>query len=309
MRHQLMIIVLTTIAMLFGASIQPAYAADTIPCYQPTRLSAGYNARVTTQSNLPNRMRSEPSLRNNVIGRIPAGAEVYVIEGPRCEEGFYWWRVQYGNLVGWTAEGNGWNLYWLEPSGVVGPGPTPVVCALPNRLNVGGNGRVTPGLPNVVRSAPGTQSTGAYWSVVLGEIPGGGVFNVLNGPQCGTDGRWWWEVQYQDLVGWTAEGEGINTYWVEPVDINAPQCAGFMVSRLIPGGLGRVTTTPNLPNHIRTLPGYANTSLGLIPAGGWFTVMSGPYCADNTAWWQVSYGDVVGWTAEGQGNTYWLEPR
>jgi hypothetical protein len=168
---------------------------------------------------------------------------------------------------------------------------------------------VTPGLPNVVRSAPGTHASGAYHSVELGEIPGNGIFSVLNGPQCGPDGRWWWHVNYNGLVGWTAEGEGTSTYWLEPVDVNAPQCAGFLPSRLIPGGVGSVTTTPNLPNRIRTQPTYNSASIGLIPAGGWFNILSGPYCGENTAWWQVAYGDVIGWTAEGQGNTYWLEPR
>jgi hypothetical protein len=29
---------------------------------------------------------------------------------------------------------------------------------------------------------------------------------------------------------------------------------------------------------------------------------------NGLTWWQVDYNDTVGWTAEGQGNTYWLEP-
>ena len=69
-----------------------------------------------------------------------------------------------------------------------------------------------PGLPNAVRNAPGTGSG----SVVIGEIPGGGGFSVISGPQCGNDGRTWWQVNYSGVTGWTAEGEG-GAYWVEPV--------------------------------------------------------------------------------------------
>ncbi|MCA9887483.1 MAG: SH3 domain-containing protein [Anaerolineae bacterium] len=307
MKMKWVLLAITSIVMLF--SNQVAVKADgPTACYQPPRLSAGYYARITSDTNIPNRMRSQPSLNNNVVGRIPAGAQVYVIEGPRCNEGMHWWRVSYNNQVGWTAEGNGWNQYWIEPISS-SPNPQPTVCALQPRLTVGGQGRVTPGLPNVIRTAPGTTSSGAVNSVVIGEIPGGGIFNVLNGPQCGLDGRWWWLVEYAGIQGWTPEGEGTNTYWTEPVGISGPTCYGFMPSRLYAGGLGRVTLYPNLPNRVRTGPDYDADVLGMIPAGGSFYVISGPYCNDNTAWWQVAYNNqLVGWTAEGSGNTYWLEP-
>ena len=80
--------------------------------------------------------------------------------------------------------------------------------APPPRLTVGGRGRVTPGLPNKMRSAP---STGAPQ---VGSIPGEAVFNVLGGPQC-ADGYLWWQVEYEGVTGWTANGTG-NAYWVEP---------------------------------------------------------------------------------------------
>lgn len=136
------------------------------------------------------------------------GGAFTVVGGPRCESGVQWWQVNYNGRVGWTVEGDGFT-YYLEPVTYTPP-PT---CVLPNRLIVGGVGRVAPGSPNVVRSAPGTQSTGAN-SVVIGSIPGGGVFVVSGGPVCGSDGRWWWYVDYNGLIGWTAEGEGYNSYWL-----------------------------------------------------------------------------------------------
>ncbi|MBI5961201.1 MAG: SH3 domain-containing protein [Chloroflexi bacterium] len=101
------------------------------------------------------------------------------------------------------------------PAATVPPvtGPVEVVdpaCqALPApRLTVGGQGRVTPGLPNKVRSQPSTSAE------QTGNIPGEGVFQVLAGPQCG-DGLWWWQVNYDGLIGWTANGDSAE-YWVEP---------------------------------------------------------------------------------------------
>ena len=79
---------------------------------------------------------------------------------------------------------------------------------LPPRLTVGGQGRVTPGLPNKVRSTP------ALSGVEVGSIPGEGVFSVMDGPQC-ADGFTWWKVNYNGLIGWTANGDSTE-YWVEP---------------------------------------------------------------------------------------------
>lgn len=299
--------------ILFSLLIAGAASADdsqqAYSCGQPTRLAVGSSGRVTTWPSLPNRLRASPSYYGTVIGSIPAGGVFSVIGGPNCASGLWWWQVNYGGRIGWTAEGDGYATYWLEPLSSPPP-PPPPACALTPRLTIGGLGRVmpSPALPNVVRSAPGTSSTGSN-SYVIGQIPAGGVFSVLNGPQCGTDGRWWWQVNYNGLVGWTAEGQGHNTYWLEPwYNTPPPACPGFMNSRLVSGGKGAVTSVPNLPNRVRSGPGFANTTLGYIPVNGVFTVLSGPYCADYTAWWQVNYNGLVGWTAEGQGSTYWLQP-
>jgi hypothetical protein len=87
-------------------------------------------------------------------------------------------------------------------------GPGDCTGTLPPRLTVGGQGRVTPGAPNKVRSAP--TLAGAQ----VGSIPGEGIFSVIGGPQC-ADGFLWWQVIYQGVTGWTANGDG-TTYWVEP---------------------------------------------------------------------------------------------
>lgn len=184
-----------------------------VGCPLSSRLSVGMQAFVTR--GVPNNIRSGPATSYSRIGQIPGGAVFTVIGGAQCDSyGRWWWQVNYNGIIGYTAEGSR-SVYWVEPVGIY-PTPTPApYCRLATRLYVGGYGRVTPGTPNVVRSAPGTTSSGAN-SVVVGHIPGEGVFHVVNGPQCGPDGRWWWYVNYNGLLGWTAEGEGF-TYWLEPV--------------------------------------------------------------------------------------------
>jgi hypothetical protein len=274
-------------------------------CEQPARLTPGIMGRVTTYPDLPNRIRTYPSFSAGVVGHIPVGATFEVLSGPTCVSGTQWYQVRYNGVIGWTGEGNGYGTYWLEPY------PLPSHCALASRLVVGQQGRVLPGLPNVIRTAPGTTATGAN-SQVIGEIPGGGVFTIHAGPQCGSDGRLWWQVSYNGLTGWTAEGEGYNTFWTEPAGLPAGTCPYALPARLSVGGWGRVTEAPYLPNRLRSTPGVAAGNIvGQIPAGGVFEILGGPSCGDGstgTTWWYVSYNDVTGWTAEGNGSMYWLEP-
>lgn len=99
--------------------------------------------------------------------------------------------------------------------GVMTPQPTNATTTqscpgfLPSRLVAGGIGRVTPGTPNRLRSTPATSGA------IVGQIPGGDAFRVINGPECDPAGIAWWQVEYNGLVGWTAEGQGTE-YWTEP---------------------------------------------------------------------------------------------
>lgn len=82
---------------------------------------------------------------------------------------------------------------------------------LQSRLEVNGIGRVLPGLPNNLRAKPTAASQ------QVGQIPGGGAFTVLSGPQCSDEGILYWFVDYNGMQGWTGEGQG-SDYWVEPTN-------------------------------------------------------------------------------------------
>lgn len=86
----------------------------------------------------------------------------------------------------------------------------------------------------------------------------------------------------------------------------AADCPGVLPSRLVVGQLGRVT--PGAPNNVRASASLQAQLVGQIPGEGVFTVISGPQCADNMAWWEVDYNGLRGWTVEGQGQSYWTEP-
>jgi hypothetical protein len=79
------------------------------------------------------------------------------------------------------------------------------------RLQIMGSGRVLPGLPNNLRAGPSSTSQ------QVGQIPSGGVFTVLSGPNCGDQGILFWFVDYNGVQGWTGEGQG-SDYWVEPIN-------------------------------------------------------------------------------------------
>ncbi|MBX3064242.1 MAG: SH3 domain-containing protein [Anaerolineae bacterium] len=87
---------------------------------------------------------------------------------------------------------------------------------------------------------------------------------------------------------------------------NAMTCPGSLPSRLVVGQVGRVS--PGDANNMRDNPSRSAKKVGSIPAGAEFIVLDGPVCADGYAWWQVNYNGLIGWTVEGDGAVYWLEP-
>jgi hypothetical protein len=86
------------------------------------------------------------------------------------------------------------------------------------------------------------------------------------------------------------------------------RCPNFLPSRLVVGGQARVT--PGASNRMREFPTLDSAIVGQIPAGSQFSVLEGPICDElnQIAWWRVNFNGTQGWTAEGQGNTYWTEP-
>ncbi|MBN1963178.1 MAG: hypothetical protein JW910_00925, partial [Anaerolineae bacterium] len=104
-----------------------------------------------------------------------------------------------------------------------------------------------------------------------------------------------------DAVVWGA------VQWMLPVGTVDYTCDPALPPRLTVDGAGRVL--PGGPNNLRDSVGGALT--GQIPAGGSFLVLDGPVCDEGVAWWQVGFEgnpDLFGWTVEGVGGDYFVEP-
>ncbi|MBK8022512.1 MAG: hypothetical protein IPK19_14055 [Chloroflexi bacterium] len=274
----------------------PAPASAQAYCYPalPPRLVISGLGQVTP--GLPNVLRSQPYRGGDsiVLAEIPAGGVFLIVGGPSCYDGMNWWLVSYNGMYGWTPEGSNTGVYWTTPYTINPPTPTPpAVCPmLPQMYVIGTTGRVTPGLPNRLRAT--ASMSGRY----VRSIPANDTFIYVGGPVC-AEGMYWWQVNYRGTIGWTASGYQNN--WIEPV-----LCAGFQPSRLAAGLPARIT--PGLPNNLRVYPTVTSFVQTAIPGGAPVSIVEGPICAEGMAWWHVRYGFFDGWTSEGQGAAYWMQP-
>jgi WD40 repeat protein len=65
------------------------------------------------------------------------------------------------------------------------------------------------------------------------------------------------------------------------------------------------------PSRLRERPSIDGTQIGVINPGIPFTIIGGPSCevASSIVWWQVRYGGLTGWTAEGVlPDDYFIDP-
>lgn len=179
----------------------------------PTSAISGASAKVTGAFRL--NVRSAPDAVSGAILTKISRNETYPIVGKNAAG--TWWQLNVNGIIGWVnarfITASNTSGVPISSGGVVVATVTPAAIncstAPVPRLTNGRYGRVTPGLPNNIRSLPG--SSGA----LLGQIPPGGVFAVLSAPTCAS-GFYWYQVNYNGLLGWTPEG-GSGQYWVEPV--------------------------------------------------------------------------------------------
>jgi hypothetical protein len=100
-----------------------------------------------------------------------------------------------------------------EVSGNLYPCAADFAGYLPTRLEIGRDdpyAKVSEGgFPNRIRNQPSTAS------VILGEIPPGSLFEILDGPAC-NEGYVWWQVAFNAVAGWTVESNvATGEYYVE----------------------------------------------------------------------------------------------
>lgn len=87
-----------------------------------------------------------------------------------------------------------------------------------------------------------------------------------------------------------------------------PAC-GVGWTRLGPNS--RASVLPGDPNRVRKEPCKGDNVIGKLYAGTVVNIVEGPVCADGLVFWRIESAAIhggVGWTAEGDGNVYWLAP-
>ncbi len=179
---------------------------------------------------------------------------------------------------------------------------------VPLPLAVGGQGRVVPGgTANRVRSTPSTSGE------VVFQIAAGSVFDVIGEAEC-SDGYRWWQVRHQGQEGWTVEGTD-EEYFLEILapETDATSTAGptaqpadcALEPRLVIGREGQVIT--DKPSRLRSTPSTDGAQVGQLQPRTVVSILDGPVCANGIQWWEVSVGELSGWTAEGLDGEYFLE--
>jgi len=186
-----------------------------LPDCAASQLRVGDSAFVAYEGTR-NRLRTSSDLgssTNFIDDEAQPGEVLHIIGGPECyHENYVVWEVETTRREqGWTPEGNG-TVFWLLPL------TTRQLCkdALPSRLAVGMRAMVNekPDKSNFLRPEPSRSS--AFTS----RIPPGEWMVVLDGPQCGDKGTWWFvEAEKSGAMGWTMESgidEGSNIYFLSP---------------------------------------------------------------------------------------------
>lgn len=133
-----------------------------------SRLDIGARAQVDPEG-IPLRLRRAPNTTGEQITLLNPGTVIEVLAGPSCGEGFVWWQIAAGGQVGWAAEGQTPDTYFIVPQGSPTEEPTATgeaaATAAPLLL-------ATPTLPPTVTPAPGTDAGGAAPTTGAAELAG-----------------------------------------------------------------------------------------------------------------------------------------
>jgi hypothetical protein len=110
----------------------------------------------------------------------------------------------------------------------------------------------------------------------------------------------------------TPEGTPVNEAPIFGRDgprIFPAQVCGELPTRLVNGSIGRVIPG-GAQNNLRQTGDLTALKIGELAPGETFTVMDGPFCNGDIAWYLVGDGTTpAGWTAEGVDGDYFLEPQ
>lgn len=180
--------------------------ADGVKCRRALspRLRPGANATVV--DNRSNRVRTAPGVNAPIVGSIASGMGMRIIDGPKCANNMWWWKVGSvePTIEGWTSEGKVSEGYYLVQE------PVRKLCsgAYPSPLAVDDWVQVADDTPNRLRSQPRKGDN------VIGSLPPGEPVEITDGPRCANGWVWWYvDSGNGSYKGWTSEGDH-QRYWL-----------------------------------------------------------------------------------------------
>lgn len=186
---------------------------ESCPGELQSRMVIGEAGRVTLTGG-SNNLRLNPSTNANILLKIPPGGEFTVITGPRCQDNYAWWQVQYGSTVGWTAE-SGSGDYWIEPlSGGVPVRSIPDAPSCPGALStlfrVGDTAIVDFNNNGALRIITDPFATRLS---TIAQLYDNAQIELVDGPVC-SNGVYYWQIFYASIntYGWVAEASGSDRY-------------------------------------------------------------------------------------------------
>ncbi len=126
--------------------------------------------------------------------------------------------------------------------------------------------------------APASQDLLRRWSVAMSEARNQSRYELLY-------------VSMQDVGGAAAE------------------CTGAPAPRVKVGDVVLVSQDDPRPLNVRAQPALQGDVMAQLAPGATLMVTDGPVCAAGHLWWQVLLEDgTLGWVAEGDAETYYIEP-
>ncbi|HEY7617238.1 MAG TPA: hypothetical protein VH744_10575, partial [Terriglobales bacterium] len=174
-------------------------------CFPPLGFSVGLQVVLDPGVNV----RNLPSLSGAVVNYYTNATLLRITDGPICEHGYNWWRVEGAGNPGWVIEGRP-ERYFLSAA-IPTPDPSKI-CFAPLAL-----------APGQTRTLTGVRvhEDADLASLALIVVPINTRINVLEGPLCANRINWWRvSVPFGNtsVEGWVGEGFPGN-YWLES---NAP---------------------------------------------------------------------------------------
>jgi hypothetical protein len=141
------------------------------------------------------------------------------------------------------------------------------------------------------------------------------VFNLENGFRVVFNGMPRGEMSAETYLAQKSAAMEIlaTLHWFRVPDLTKPgtTCAG-KYTRLVPGVEAVVTGAPtDPPDRVHSGPSLSDEVILQIYPQTIVRVVDGPVCADGLVFWKVAHALIPGgsgWTAEGDGTEYWLEP-